>query len=313
MGNDISQRPSWRERWRTRIRAAETAIVISLWAAALGSGDMITAGVLLGAAFVIGAVAVLTDSASSRLWKGALTLALASAMAGSGVFLYWRHNTPPPPPAPTVQEIANELKETHLAVSLVVDAEGKDTTNFHFQLKNTGATNVSIVRMDFSAGGGTIQEQNVPFKRVIQPGAAISRPWVFPGRLSVTENISTDIVYDSESPNKTRHFLLFCRFVVPKPYAMGSEINPVECHDSEGATQFNLPQIDYAKALSVPVGTIDFVTSEKDSNGQPNLLTLRVPSKLFVFDAVSMVAIFTVTFPDGTAKTEVDPGNWTGS
>jgi hypothetical protein len=88
-------RVPWHKKWRGGIRAAETAIVVGLWATGITAADVVFIALLLVTAFLIGAVAIIADPVRSRITKTALALALAVGLSVSGAVAVYRHQAQP--------------------------------------------------------------------------------------------------------------------------------------------------------------------------------------------------------------------------
>jgi hypothetical protein len=102
------KRPRWSDRWRGAIRAAETAVVIGLWAAGLAAGDLVIAAVLLVPGWIVGTIAILAGSSRSRGMRLVLAGSLATWNIGSWCIVDIRHSPELPsgsPPIPTVLSV----------------------------------------------------------------------------------------------------------------------------------------------------------------------------------------------------------------
>lgn len=91
------RRAAFWDRWRTGIRAGETAILIALWGGGVAAaGDLVIAGVLLCAGFLVGVLAIVADPDRSRPVKVGGMVVLTAGFAGSGAMVYWRHKADEP-------------------------------------------------------------------------------------------------------------------------------------------------------------------------------------------------------------------------
>ena len=82
----------WGERWRTTIRAGETAVVVGLWGGGIAASDLVIAAILLAAGLLVGLIAVGSDPARPMVGKTFINLLLIVVFAVSGAVVYWRHS-----------------------------------------------------------------------------------------------------------------------------------------------------------------------------------------------------------------------------
>jgi hypothetical protein len=92
---EAAQPAKWHERWRTGIRASETAVVFGLWTAGIAATDLMFVGFFLAAALGIGLLFIFEDPLRSPIVKVALGALLLFFLGGSGWIAYERHQPAP--------------------------------------------------------------------------------------------------------------------------------------------------------------------------------------------------------------------------
>ncbi len=85
----------WWNRWRSGIRAGETAVVLAFWGSGLAADDVVIAAIFFALGVGVGIIAVVSDPSLSVAAKGIVIVLLMLAFGIGGAIMCWRHREPP--------------------------------------------------------------------------------------------------------------------------------------------------------------------------------------------------------------------------
>ncbi len=121
----------WSDRWRSFIRAGETALVAGLWIGGVTASDALISALLLLVGTAVGIGAVVADPVHSRIAKALSTMAIVALFGMGGALLWWRHQAAQSytgPSTPSAEAIAKQVEgwlQSHQVASPVAEGTTK--------------------------------------------------------------------------------------------------------------------------------------------------------------------------------------------
>ena len=220
----------------------------------------------------------------SILWKRDES---SSNQAGSGVG--------EPKALPDQSEI--ERPTPHLQAELIIDSVKAEAIPFHIRITNIGDLGVTDLNIHQNAtvvrSTGPLSPM-FPLSRILPKRGHVSMQGIDPGGLAKVRQFYATLTFKCSINGKVNDFLASYRFVLPE-----GALTPQQVIDprgfiettghvltGEGLQDEAMTSISEGFATQ-PVGTIAFLTTEKNKSGQANYIRMANDTRTFFYDPVA--------------------------